>query len=287
MKATRICLTLVALVFCGNGYASPCKPKPSTATILTSSEIPTTTATISVAESSVTTFALITSESATSESATSESATSESLISESTATMSTAITSLAEPSSTAILTSSDAPTTTTAVEESSPSSLFINPSFDEPTDLGQYDGSPWMLKDDVSPLSVSIKSDLAHTGLHSAYWSVTNTVQNGRIYQRVDLEQSTLYKLSYWWYVDEVEQPTGLDTCFISMTQDGVDGLSRSFPEFFFLPSTLPLSTWTKREIPFNSINITPAFMTFSVTCYASAGSGLKIAIDDITLSKA
>ncbi|OBS26094.1 hypothetical protein FPOA_00038 [Fusarium poae] len=277
MKATRICLTLVALVFCGNGYASPCKPKPSTATILTSSEIPTTTATISVAESSVTTFASITSESAPSES----------LISESTATMSTAITSLAEPSSTAILTSSDAPTTSTAVEESSPSSLFINPSFDEPSDLGQYDGSPWMLKDDVSPLSVSIKSDLAHTGSHSAYWSITNTVQNGRIYQRVDLEQSTMYTLSYWWYVDEVEQPTGLDTCFILMTQDGVDGLTSSFPEFFALPLTLPLSTWTKREIRFNSINITPAFMTFSVTCYGSAGSGLKIAIDDITLSKA
>ncbi|CEI63586.1 hypothetical protein FVEN_g6717 [Fusarium venenatum] len=278
MKATRVSLTLAALVFYDNVYASPCKPKSSTTAILTSSEVLTTTGTISVSESSVAGLPSSISELA------STIATATSSVAESASTITTVITSVAEPSSTAILTSSDAPTTTTAVEESSPSGLFINPSFDESNASGDYDGSPWILEDAVSPLSVSINSDLGHSGSHSAYWSITNTAQAGSIHQRLDLERDGFYTLSYWWYVDEIEQPSGLSTCYIQMKQQGVDGRTSAFPDFFILPETLPLSTWTKREIIFNPTSITPAFMKLSVACYGGAGSGVKIAIDDVSL---
>ncbi|KAJ0138238.1 Uncharacterized protein HZ326_18825 [Fusarium oxysporum f. sp. albedinis] len=181
MKATRFSLTFITLALCGSGHAGPCKPKSSStvidgtteATLSASTEISTAT---SIAESSTTDLSSIISESLTS----TATATSDSQIPTSSMTTepATATTSATELSSsaetltttnTAEATTSDAPTTTTTTEESAPSELFLNPSFDEPNADGDFDGSPWTLGDAVSPVSVSIKSDLAHTGFHSAY----------------------------------------------------------------------------------------------------------------------
>ncbi|KAF4334023.1 hypothetical protein FBEOM_12151 [Fusarium beomiforme] len=182
-------------------------------------------------------------------------------------------------------TTSDAPTTT-AAETSAPSGLFLNPSFDEPNDRGDYDGYPLTRSDTVSPGSVGTSSDIAHTGSHSAYWSVTSTSQNGQIKQQVSLGQSQVYTLSYWHYMDEDDQPQALDTCYIGVTQEATDGLTSSFPDFFMLTTPLPLKTWTYHMITFNSVDVSPAIMEISVSCYVNAGSGIKVAIDDIQLSK-
>ncbi|KAG7414757.1 hypothetical protein Forpe1208_v006981 [Fusarium oxysporum f. sp. rapae] len=280
MRATRFSLTFVALALCSSGHAGPCKPKSSTtalvgttsteATLSASAEISTAT---SVAESSTTDLSSIISESITSTAtATSDSQFSSSTeLSTSFITTKTAIatTSAAELSSsaetlttsnTAEATTSDAPTTTATTEDSTPSNLFLNP-------------------------SVSFNSDLAHSGSHSAYWSVENTAQNGVVRQTVTLEENKVYTLSYWWYVDEDEQPQNID-CYITLEQRSTDGTTATFAGFQVLTTPLPLKTWTKEETGFNSITITPAVMSFSVVCASSAGSGLKIAIDDVYMAK-
>ncbi|KAF5568396.1 hypothetical protein FPHYL_2780 [Fusarium phyllophilum] len=303
MKATRFSLTFVALALCGSVYAGPCKPKSSTAligttsteaTLSASTEISTAT---SVAESSTTDLSSIISESITS----SATATLDSQFSSSTELLSlsvttetaTATTSAAELSSTietlttsntAEVTTSDAATTSTA-EVSVPSNLFLNPSFDEPNADGDFDGSPWTLSDSVSPLSVSISSDLAHSGSHSAYWSIDSTAQNGVVSQTVALEQFQTYALSYWWYVDEDAQPQNID-CYIVVDQTSTDGLTSTFANLKTLTPPLPLKTWTKWEATFNSINIAPAKMGVNVLCDIDAGTGIKVAIDDVYLAK-
>ncbi|KAF4446202.1 hypothetical protein F53441_10178 [Fusarium austroafricanum] len=308
MKATRFSLTFIVLALCGTGHASPCKPKTSTtissALDGTSSTEATlsATGTTSVAESSTTDLTSIISESVSTATATSDAQPSTSTeLSTSSATIETATltTSTAELSSTEILTTSGTETTTsdalttttdaattTTTEASTPSGLFLNPTFDEPNGEGDFDGSPWVLQDSVSPMSVHIDSDLGHSSSHSAYWSVTNTAQNGRLLQTVALEQSMFYTLSYWWYIDEDQQPQNLNGCYIMVTQNSLDGLTSSFPDFMALSTPLPLKTWTKHEKAFNSVNITPARMEISVICSDSAGSGIKVAIDDIQLSK-
>ncbi|TVY67344.1 hypothetical protein Focb16_v009939 [Fusarium oxysporum f. sp. cubense] len=135
-------------------------------------------------------------------------------------------------------------------------------------------------------MSVSIKSDLAHTGFHSAYWSITNTAQNGYIEQTVTLEQRQLYSLTYWWYIDEDQQPQNFQDCYIGVEQRSVDDSGAYFPDFLQLETPLPLKTWTKQDITFNSETISPAVMKFSIRCLTNAGSGLRIVIDDIHLSK-
>jgi hypothetical protein len=184
MKATRFSLTFVLLALCGNGHAGPCKPKSSSTALdaTSSSEVSTATDASSVAESSTTyLFSIISESIASTATATSDSQLSSSTelpTSSITTETATATTSVAELSSsvealttsnTAEATTSDAPTTTTTTEESAPSGLFLNPSFDEPNGDGDFDGSPWTLEDAVSPISVRINSDLAHTGSHSAY----------------------------------------------------------------------------------------------------------------------
>ncbi|KAF5616787.1 uncharacterized protein FTJAE_12936 [Fusarium tjaetaba] len=306
MKATRFSLTFVVLALCSSGHAGPCKPRSSTAlvgttsteaTLSASTEISTAT---SVAESSTADLSSIISESITStlaETSDSQLSSSTELLSSSVTTdTATVTTSAAELSSTvetltasttaeAITTeatTTEAPTTTTA-EVSVPSNLFLNPSFDEPNGDGDFDGSPWTLSDSVSPLSVTINSDLAHSGSHSAYWSIENTAQNGVVSQTVDIEQFEFYTLSYWWYVDEDTQPQNID-CYIIVDQTSTDGLTSTSAGFHPLTSPLPLKTWTKRETIFNSINIAPAKMGVSVLCGDSAGSGIKVAIDDVKL---
>ncbi|KAH7163749.1 hypothetical protein DER46DRAFT_660881 [Fusarium sp. MPI-SDFR-AT-0072] len=166
-----------------------------------------------------------------------------------------------------------------------PLTSFLTPSFDESNAEGDIDGSPWTLADSISPKSVSFNSDLAHSGSHSAYWSVENTAQNGVVRQTVTLEENKGYTLSYWWYVDEDEQPQNID-CYITLEQRSTDGTTATFAGFQVLTTPLPLKTWTKEETGFNSITITPAVMSFSVVCASSAGSGLKIAIDDVYMAK-
>ncbi|KAG5807201.1 hypothetical protein H9Q74_007895 [Fusarium xylarioides] len=303
MKATRFSLTFIALALCGSGHAGPCKPKSSTALIGTTSTEATLSASTeistgtSVAESSTTDLSSIISEPITS----TATATSDSQFSSSTELLSssvtietgTATTSAAELSSTietlttsntAEATTSDAPTTTTA-EVSVPSNLFLNPSFDEPNAEGEFDGSPWTLSDSVSPLSFSISSDLAHSGSHSAYWSIDSTAQNGVVSQTVGLEQFQTYALSYWWYVDEDAQPQNVD-CYIVVDQTSTDGLTSTFANLLPLTTPLPLKTWTKLEATFNSINIAPAKMGVNVLCDGSAGTGIKVAIHDVYLAK-
>ncbi|KAM0081727.1 hypothetical protein ACKRZS_006115 [Fusarium odoratissimum] len=305
MKATRFSLTFIALAFCGSGHAGPCKPKSSSATLVgtssteatlsASTEVSTAT---SVAEPWTTDLSSVISESITSTAtATSDSQFSSStelstsLITTDTATATTSaaeISSSAETlttSNTAEATTSDAPTTTTTTEDSAPSNLFLNPSFDEPNADGDLDGSPWILGDSVSPRSVSINSDLAHSGSQSAYWSVENTAQRGFVKQTVNLEAIQSYTLSYWWYVDEDEQPQNID-CFIIVEQRSTDGQKATFVDFPALTTPLPLKTWTKQETAFNSMYIAPAVMSFFVTCGDSAGSGIKVAIDDIYVAK-
>ncbi|KAG5796253.1 hypothetical protein H9Q69_004679 [Fusarium xylarioides] len=282
MKATRFSLTFIALTLCGSGHAGPCKPKSSTTLVATSTEATLSASTeistaTSVAESSTTDLSSIISEpitstaTATSDSQFSSSST-ELLSSSVTIETGTATTSAAELSSTietlttsntAEATTSDAPTTTTA-EVSVPSNLFLNPSFDEPNAEGDFDDSPWTLSDSVSPLSVSISPDPAHSGSHSAYWSIDSTAQNGVVSQTVALEQFQTYALSYWWYVDEDAQPQNID-CYIIVDQTSTDDLH--------LPT-------------FNSINIAPAKMGVNVLCDGSAGTGIKVAIDDVYLAK-
>ncbi|WJG35407.1 uncharacterized protein FOBCDRAFT_134088, partial [Fusarium oxysporum Fo47] len=163
---------------------------------------------------------------------------------------------------------------------------FFNPSFDEPNADGDFDGSPRTLGDAVSPVSVNIKSDLAHTGFHSAYWSMINTAQNGYIKQAVTLEQRQLCSLTYWWYVYEDQQPQNFQDCYIGVEQRSVDDSGAYFPDFLQLETPLPLKTWTKQDITFNSETISPAAMKLSIRCLTNAGSGLRIAIDDIHLPK-
>ncbi|PNP74672.1 hypothetical protein FNYG_12008 [Fusarium nygamai] len=278
MKAKRFSLTFVALALCGSGHAGPCKPRSSTALVETTSTEATLSASTeissatSVAESSATDLSSFISESITS----SATATSDSQFSSSTELLSSSVTTEAA--------TSEAPTTTTA-EVSVPSNLFLNPSFDEPNGDGDYDGSPWTLSDSVSPRSVSISSDLAHSGSHSAYWSIENTAQNGGVSQTVDLEPFAFYTLSYWWYVDEDAQPQNID-CYILVEQRSTDGLTATNAGFHPLRTPLPLKTWTKRETTFNSINIAPAEMRVSVVCGDSAGSGIRVAIDDVYVAK-
>jgi hypothetical protein len=103
--------------------------------------------------------------------------------------------------------------------------------------------------------------------------------------QTVDLEQFAFYTLSYWWYVDEDTQPQNID-CYIIVEQTSTNGLTSTSAGFHPLTSPLPLKTWTKRETTFNSINIAPAKMGVSVLCGDSAGSGIKVAIDDVYVAK-
>ncbi|KAF5724192.1 hypothetical protein FMUND_1094 [Fusarium mundagurra] len=302
MKAMRFSLTIVALALCGSGYAGPCKPKPSTAVIgTTSTEATLSTSTgistaTSVAESSTTDLSSIISESITSTATVTSdsqfSSSAELLSSSITTETVTATTSAAELSSTiesltasttAEATTSDAPTTTTA-EVSTPSNLFLNPSFDEPNADGDFDGSPWTLSDTVSPLSVSISSELAHSGSHSAYWAIDSTSQTGVVSQTVGLEQFQIYTLSYWWYVDEDAQPP--NACYIFVDQTSTDGLTSTTASFQALTAPLPLKTWTKWETTFNSINIAPAEMGVNVLCDSVVGSGIKVTIDDIYVAK-
>ncbi|KAF5618388.1 hypothetical protein F52700_12337 [Fusarium sp. NRRL 52700] len=185
---------------------------------------------------------------------------------------------------TAEATTSDAPTTTTTTEESAPSGVFANPSFEVPNSLGVYDGSPWTLLDSSFPLSVSIKSGLGHTGSHSAYFSVTNTDTSGRIQQTANLEANQMYSLSFWWYIDNDVQPQGLNGCSLSILQRS--GRSNLITGTLELSPLLPLKTWTKYDIGFNSQTLTPAMMTFIVSCSGSAGTGFKLAVDDVDLVK-
>ncbi|RGP72653.1 hypothetical protein FLONG3_6661 [Fusarium longipes] len=318
MKATRFSLSFIALALCGHGQAGPCKLKPTTtissaleatssieATLSATNEIETSTgietsadATV-VAESSSTDLSSFISESGSSTAtATSDaqlssstklstsSVTTETFIESTTTAELSSTTEVLTTTNTAETTSSEVPTTTTTVEESGPTQLFLNPSFEDQNGNGDFDGSPWVLYDDVIPYSVQFKSGLGHTGSHSAYFTITSTAQNGRVYQPVDLEQSHFYHMSYWWYVDEDQQPTGLSSCYIYVEQKSLDGRTSSFPEFLGLPQIMPLKTWTKHEFLFNSINIAPANMAIHVECAESAGSGLKVAIDDIELTK-
>ncbi|KAF5978640.1 hypothetical protein FCOIX_5744 [Fusarium coicis] len=302
MKATRFSLTFIALALCGSGHAGPCKPRSSTALVGTTSAEATLSASTeissatSVAESSTTDLSSIIFESftatATATSNSQFSSSTELQHSSVTTETGTATTSVAELSAVETLTTSniaeattsDAPTTTT-VEASVPSNLFLNPSFDESNAGGEYDGSPWALSDRNFPISVSITSDLAHTGSHSAYWSIENTAQNGVVSQTVNLEQSAFYTFSYWWYVDEDTQPQDID-CYIVVIQRSTDGLRSAPARFHPLTTPLPLKTWTERETTFNSIDITPAKMEIHVLCSDSAGSGIKVAIDDIYVAK-
>ncbi|KAF5672626.1 heterokaryon incompatibility (het-6OR allele) [Fusarium circinatum] len=185
---------------------------------------------------------------------------------------------------TAEATTSDAPTTTTTTEESAPSGFFANPSFEVPNSLGVYDGSPWALQDSSFPLSVSIKSGLGHTGSHSAYWSVTSTDTSARIQQMAALEANQMYSLSFWWYINTDVQPQGINGCSLSIIQRS--GRSNLIPGTLDLSTTLPLKTWTKYDISFNSQTLAPAMMTFIVSCSGSAGTGFKLAIDDVDLVK-
>ncbi|KAF5675606.1 hypothetical protein FDENT_9741 [Fusarium denticulatum] len=294
MKATRFSLTFITLALCGSGHAGPCKPKLSStaidgtasagATLSASTEISTATAT-SIAEPSTTDLSSVIFESFTS----TATATSVSQILTSSVTTEPALaTTSAETLTTTNsveASTSDAPTTTTTTEASAPSELFLNPSFDEPNADGDYDGSPWTLGDAVSPISVSIKSGLARTGLHSAYWSIANLAQNGYIKQQANLEQQQLYSLTYWWYVDEDQQPQNLQDCFIMVEQRNLGGSAAYYPDFLALETPLPLKTWTKQDITFNSFDIAPAVMSFSISG-VNANSGLRIAIDDVHLSK-
>ncbi|CAG7566164.1 unnamed protein product [Fusarium equiseti] len=321
MKVTPFNLVFAFLALCGNGHAGPCKPKSTSAavdgpsstegvtsastqgTISASTAVSITTEKSSAIESLTSYSSSIISEPASSFitttsdallsystelSASSETTeTSDSMTAETFATTTSTTelsTELPTTSNTAETVTSDVPISTTS-QEPAPSNLFSNPSFEVPSIDGEVDGTSWIVEDGPSS-SVSITPDVARTGSHSAYWSITVTGQNGgTVKQEVALENSHFYKLSYWWYIDEDVQPQSLQGCYITITQDGTDGLTSSFPDFFALPSPLPLRTWTKRELSFNSINITPAYMTFSVFCYQNAGSGLKVAIDDIQLS--
>ncbi|KAF5578044.1 heterokaryon incompatibility (het-6OR allele) [Fusarium pseudocircinatum] len=184
---------------------------------------------------------------------------------------------------TAEATTSDAPIKTTTTEESAPSGFFANPSFEVPNALGVCDGSPWTLQDSSFPLSVSIKSGLGHTGSHSAYWLVTNTDTSGRIQQMAALEANQMYSLSFWWYIDNDVQPQGLNGCSVSVIQRS--GRLNLISGTLDLSTPFPLKTWTKYGISFNSQTLAPA-MTFIVSCSGSAGTGLKLAIDDIDLVK-
>ncbi|KAF5576626.1 hypothetical protein FPANT_10845 [Fusarium pseudoanthophilum] len=306
MKATRFSLTFVALALCGTGHAGPCKPRSSTAlvgttsteaTLSASTEISTAT---SVAEFSATDLSSIISESTTatatatsdsqlssstelSSSVTTETATATTSAAEFSSTVETLTASTTAEATTSEATTSEAPTTTTA-EVSVPSNLFLNPSFDEPNADGEFDGSPWTLSDSASPLSVSISSVLAHSGSHSAYWSIDSTLQTGVVSQTVSLEQSQIYTLSYWWYVDEDAQPP--NACYIFVDQTSTDGLTSTTASFQALTPTLPLKAWTKWETTFNSINIAPAKMGVTVLCDSVAGSGIKVAVDDIFITK-
>ncbi|KAF5660672.1 hypothetical protein FHETE_8835 [Fusarium heterosporum] len=269
----RVSLTFVVLMLCGSGYAGPCKPKSPTttaldgtssvqATVSASTEVDTATGATSVAEPSTT-----------------------DLSSSITTDINTATTTtIAELSSSIEIPTTTAEATTTTAEEPGPSQLFLNPTFDEPNDDQDYDASPWVLSDSVSPMSVHISDVLGRSGSHSAYWSITSTSQNGKVYQPVNLERSKIYKLSYWWYVDDIQQPQGISDCYIVVEQRSIDGKSATWPSFQQLPTPLPLKTWTKFETSFNSLNIINANIALNVVCSTSAGSGLKIAIDDVSL---
>ncbi|KAF5555318.1 hypothetical protein FNAPI_6174 [Fusarium napiforme] len=302
MKASRFSLTFVALALCGTGHAGPCKPRSSTALVETTSTEATLSAStvistaISVAESSASDLSSIISESTTA----TATATSDSQFSSSTGLLSssittetaTATTSAAELSSTTETltasttfeaTTTEAPTTTTA-EVSVPSNLFLNPSFDEPGPDGDYNGSPWAISDS-NPSSFSIRSDLAHSGSHSAYWSIRDVHQVSLVSQPVALESNQYYTLSYWWYIDDDAQPQNFD-CYIIVDQTSTDGLTSISADFYTLRSPLPLKTWTKRQFTFNSFSIVPAELSVSVICGESAGSGIKVAIDDVYVAK-
>ncbi|KAF5247676.1 hypothetical protein FANTH_6299 [Fusarium anthophilum] len=306
------------------GHAGPCKPNLSSTALVgtTSTEATISGSTeISIAtsgdQSSTTDISSIVSESvsstATSEPETSStdlsSAISESIASTATTTTDSQFSSTTELSTsfittetaitttsaelssietltttTAEATTSDAPTTTTTTEESVLSGVFTNPSFEVPNSLGVYTGSPWALLDGDFPMSVSIKSGLGHTGSHSAYWSVTDTDSSGRIQQMAALEANQMYSLSFWWYIDSDVQPQGLNGCSVLILQRS--GQSNLIPGTLDLSTTLPLKTWTKYDISFNSQTLTPAMMTFIVSCSGSAGTGLKLAIDDVDLVK-
>ncbi|KAH7174386.1 uncharacterized protein B0J16DRAFT_348555 [Fusarium flagelliforme] len=317
MRVTTFNLAFAFLALCGNGHAGPCKPKSTSAaldgpsstegttsastqeTISTSTVVSATTEestaveslTSSIISEPVSSIVTTTSDAllslSTELSASSETTeTSNSMTAETpaTTTMTTELSSeFPTTSNTAETTTSDVPISTTT-EEPAPSGLFLNPSFDEPNPDGEFDGSPWIMADGASS-SVSINPDLAHTGSHSAYWSITATAEDGgTIKQRVSFESDHLYKLSYWWYIDEDVQPQNSQGCYITIVQEGTDGLTSSYPEFLPLISPLPLKTWTKREFLMNPMSISPADMIFSVFCFQNVGNGLKVAIDDIKL---
>ncbi|RBR26921.1 uncharacterized protein FIESC28_00189 [Fusarium coffeatum] len=320
MRVPSLNLVSAFLAVCGNAHASPCKPKSTSAALDGPSSTGTVTS-VSTQEAtsasyvvSITTegssvieslsfysssiiskpvsFIVTTTSDAFLSYSTELSSSSETTeasgimaadMSATTASTTELSTELPTTSNTAETTTSDIPISTTS-EEPAPSNLFFDPSFEEPSIDGEVDGTPWIVRDGPSS-SVGITPDVARTGSHAAYWSVTVTGQNGgTVKQEVALDYSHFYKISYWWYIDEDAQPESLRSCYISIVQDSTDGKSSSFPDFFLLPSPLPLKTWTKRELSFNSINITPAYMTFSVFCFEDAGTGLKVAIDDIQL---
>ncbi|KAF4474688.1 HNM1-Choline permease [Fusarium agapanthi] len=129
-------------------------------------------------------------------------------------------------------------------------------------------------------------SDAPTTTTTTEYWLVTNTDQAGRIKQTVSLETSQMYSISFWWYIDEDQQPQNLYGCSISVEQRSTDGRTAFFPGHLTLTTPLPLKAWTKHDTSFNSQSVTPAVMTLVVSCSDFAGSGVKVAIDDIDLVK-
>ncbi|SPJ90988.1 uncharacterized protein FTOL_13390 [Fusarium torulosum] len=277
MKVSVVSITFTVLALCSGGHASPCKPKSSSAS---TTDVLTATSAISTAESSSTEVLFTSTEIPSS------------TVPETTSTdfSTTVITSADTTTSVELIkttTAISSAETTTISEESAPTQIFVNPSFDEQSSSGAYDGSPWTFTDSSTTSVVGLNSDpsLAHSGSYSAYWSVTTISQRSRVVQTVSLVAGETYTLSYWWFVNQDQQPTNNVGCYIAVQQTQVSTSMSTYPEFFPLTVPLPLKSWTKRDVAFTGKGGNTELSIF-VFCNAGVSDGLKVAIDDITLYK-
>ncbi|KAM0426292.1 hypothetical protein ACHAPT_008332 [Fusarium lateritium] len=308
MKVPVVSLAFAALALCGTGHASPCLPKPSSTAASTTAVSSTTgtstdaTASTSSALSSTETISSSTAESSSTEIVSSSTDISSTVTASTTESSSTAESSSTElpssstdvSSSTEVLTtsttfstettSSVAPTTSTTSEEPSPTPIIVNSSFDTPNSDGIYDGAPWVLKDGLKTtgLSVSFNSNpsLAHSGYRSAFYEITQHSDRGRVEQPLSLQTGKKYVLKYWWLLNQ-GQPASNWGCYTT-----VHIYSGNYPSVVNdnnIAVPVALNAWTEKVIPFTAPVDTTKIFVYAF-CNAYAGSGVKIAIDDITI---
>ncbi|KAJ4117605.1 hypothetical protein NW768_010972 [Fusarium equiseti] len=300
MRASPLTLSFALLALCGHGLAGPCKPKTTSTAEGPSSTQETTSASTAVSttveeSSTVESFTSYSSSIISDTVSSIVTTTSDAPLSSSTELSAsfettdtsvtiTSTTELSTTSNTVETTTSDTPISTTT-EQPAPSNILLNPSFDEPNQNGQVDGSPWNLQWQTSA-SLSINPNVARTGSHSAYWSfpANSDRSGGEINQRVSFESGHVYKLSYWWYIDETVQPQGLEDCQLTTSQRHPDGRVTYYSDDLKLSSFLPLQTWIKREFQLNAESLSAADLSFTPYCFTNTGTGFKLAIDDVQL---